>query len=203
VTPKWTRRTVLGIVALVIVVALIGTDRALAQPASSAERSGVTLWIALAALLVSVAKVVLDLFVSPEDQALRQRATRHEERVEAAAGRVRPLLGLTGTILAARIDEAWQAGDAGRIAESAKALGDVAERAYHEMEAASDPLEIPIAVLMVECWELADTVPALAGVAPSDWKGSPAAGHRANVTDYLDQVQRRLHEIQDRGRRPD
>jgi len=56
---------------------------------------------------------------------------------------------------------------------------------------------------MVECWELADTAPALAGVPPGDWKGSPAAGHRANVTDYLDQVQRRLHEIQDRGRRPD
>ncbi len=59
------------------------------------------------------------------------------------------------------------------------------------MEAASDPLEIPVAVLMVECWELADTAPALAGVPPGDWKGSPAAGHRANVTDYLDQVQRR------------
>ena len=44
------------------------------------------------------------------------------------------------------------------------------------MEAASDPLEIPVAVLMVECWELAHTAPALAGVPPGDWKGSPAAG---------------------------
>jgi len=71
------------------------------------------------------------------------------------------------------------------------------------MEATSDPLEILVGVLMVEAWALADRAPKLADVLPEDWPGDTAARHLSNVTDYLEQVQHRLHEIQDRGRVPD
>ena len=197
-----TRWTILGVVGLVVVLSIAGTDYALAQQSAS-RRAEMTLWIALGALLVTVAKVLLDLFVSPEDQAARQLTTRHEERVESAAGRVRQLLGLTGSILAGRIDEAWIARNAERLGDSARALGDVAQQAYHEMEATSDPLEIPIAVLMVEAWELADAAPALADTALDEWIASSAASHRHQVQEHLDLVQRELHEIQDRGRSKD
>jgi hypothetical protein len=193
------RWAILGVVGLVIALSIAGTDYALAQHSASL-RSTVTLWIALGALLVSVAKVLLDLFVAPEDQAARQRTARHEERVESAAGRVRQLLGLTGTILVSRIDEAWIARAAERLAESARTLGDVAQQAYQEIETTSDPIEILIGVLMIEAWELADAAPTLAATPSDEWAASPAAAHRRTVIDYLDQVQRALHEIQDRGR---
>lgn len=184
---------------MVVGLSIAGVDFALGQP-TAAVRSKVTIWIALGALLVSVAKVLLDLFVSPEDQAVWQRRARHEERVESAAGRVRQLLGLTGTILVSRIDEAWIARDAEQLAESAGTLGSVAQQAYHEIEATSDPIEILIGVLMVEAWELEGAAPALATLPSDEWAASPAAGHRRTVIDYLDQVQRALHQIQDRAR---
>jgi hypothetical protein len=171
------RWIVLGSVGLLLVFGLVATGLALAQPGGSL-RADVTLWIALAALILTVAKVVIDM-------------------------RVRQLVGLSGTVIEARAQEAWGSHDTNQLAEAAKALGDLAEQAYHEMEATSDPLEILVGVLMVEAWALADRAPKLADVPPEDWPGDTAARHLSNVTDYLEQVQHRLHEIQDRGRVPD
>jgi hypothetical protein len=137
--------------------------------------------------------------VSPEDEAERQRASRHEERAEVAAGRVRQLLGgLTGTILMSRIGEAWDARDAEKLAESVQALGELARQAYHEMEAASDPLEIYVGVVMTEAWELTDAAPGLVAVPPGGWDSTPAARHLSTLREYFEQAQQRLHEIQDR-----
>lgn len=148
-------------------------------------------------MLLTVAKVIFDLFVSPEDQLARQRRVRHEERREVAAGRVRKLLGLTGSLLADRVAAAWEARNAEKLGATAQALGDLAEKAYHEIEMASDPLEVLIGVLMVEAWEIAEAAPSLESISTRDWEKHAAAGHFALLMEYIERIQGRLHEILD------
>lgn len=54
--------------------------------ASDSTRMNATLLVAMMALLITVLKAILDLFVAPEDQLIHERKKRREERVEAALG---------------------------------------------------------------------------------------------------------------------
>jgi hypothetical protein len=127
-------------------------------------QQSVALGLAFGSIALTVAKILLDMFVSPSEQALTHRRGRHEERVESVAGRVRQLLGLQGSMLLGHVEDAWQAGDANAVRDHANVLADAAALAYHECESASDALEILVGVLMVEARELRDDAEVLASV---------------------------------------
>jgi hypothetical protein len=156
--------------------------------------------LAFGSIALTVAKFLLDMLVSPNEQAMAHRRSRHEERVESVAGRVRQLLGLQGSVLLGHLEDAWQAGDANAVRDRANVLADAATLAYHECESASDALEILVGVLMVEARELGDDAEVLASVPLAAWADHDVARHKRLVADYLDKVQERLREIPDTGR---
>jgi hypothetical protein len=185
-----------GAMAMAVAAAAVGAVLAFRSGTDVGQKNA-TLVVALMALLVTALKVLLDLFVVPDDQAARERIRRAEERTEKVAAEISGYFGVLGDQLRSQLEDSWAERDVGWVEDRAGYLASMAKKCYQIAEQAPDELAILIGVIWVSAQEVSDAANELRNIPNEDWDSHRAAKALNTVREYYAKVEDRLFELLD------